>query len=86
MADPSSGLDPELKARLLQEARTPWRGLRRALWLALFASAAVGAATMALRASSGGVVPLSDLGIQGLALLISGALLWWDRNRDRSES
>ena len=68
MADPASQLDPELKARLLQEARTPWRGLRRALWLALFASAAVGAATMALRASSGGVVPLSDLGIQGLAI------------------
>ena len=86
MADPSSRLDPELKARLLQEARTPWRGLRRALWLALFASAAVGAATMALRASSGDVVPLSDFGIQGLAVLISGALLWWDRNRESAQS
>ncbi|RCL54876.1 MAG: DUF3493 domain-containing protein [Synechococcus sp. MED-G71] len=84
MPDPASKLDPELRARLLQEARTPWRGLRRALWVALFASAGVGGATMALRASSGELVPLSDLGIQALAISVSGALLWFDRNRSKS--
>ncbi|NDD70295.1 MAG: DUF3493 domain-containing protein, partial [Synechococcaceae bacterium WB9_4xC_028] len=31
-------LDPDLKERLLRESRTPWRGLRRLLWLAFFAS------------------------------------------------
>ena len=84
MPDPASNLDPDLRARLLQEARTPWRGLRRALWVALFASAGVGGATMALRLSSGQLVPLSDLGIQFLALLVSGSLLWFDRNRSQS--
>ena len=73
-------LDPDLRARLLQEAKTPWRGLRRGLWLAFTASAAVGLATMALRASAGDSVALSDLGIQVGALVLFGGLLWRDRN------
>ena len=73
-------IDPALKARLLQEAKTPWRGLRRGLWLAFTASAAVGLATMAMRASVGDAVALSDLGIQLGALLLFGGLLWRDRN------
>ena len=74
-------MDPELKARLLQEARTPWRGLRRGLWLALAASAAVGLATMAMRSAAGGEVLSSDLLIQLGALGLFGGLLWFDRNR-----
>lgn len=73
-------LDPALRARLLQEARTPWRGLRRGLWLAFTASAAVGLATMALRASAGGEVASSDLLIQVGALVLFGLLLWKDRS------
>jgi len=73
-------LDPALKARLLQEAKTPWRGLRRGLWLAFTASAAVGLATMAMRASVGDAVAISDLGIQIGALVLFGGLLWRDRN------
>ncbi len=73
-------LDPALRARLLQEARTPWRGLRRGLWLAFTASAAVGLAAMALRASAGGEVAGSDLLIQLGALVLFGLLLWRDRN------
>ena len=80
-----SQLDPALRQRLLTEARTPWRGLRRALWLALTASAGLGLATMALRLSSGDAVPGSDLLIQLSALLICGGLLWFDRNRDPGE-
>jgi hypothetical protein len=76
------GLDPALRQRLLTEARTPWRSLRRGLWLALTASAGLGLATMALRLSSGDAVPGSDLLIQLSALLICGGLLWFDRNRD----
>ena len=73
-------LDPALKARLLQEARTPWRGLRRGLWLAFSASAGLGLATMAMRASAGEIVALSDFGIQVGALVLFGSLLWFDRN------
>jgi len=77
-------LDPELKARLLQEARTPWRGLRRALWFDFTASAGLGLATMTMRASAGSEVLGSDLLIQVAALGIFGSLLWFDRNRDDS--
>ena len=79
---PSEPLDPALRAKLLQEARTPWRSLRRSLWLALSASAAIGLATMAMRASSGAEVPGSDLLIQVAALAVFGGLLLVDRHRD----
>ncbi len=75
-------LDPELRQRLLTEARTPWRSLRRALWFALVASAGVGLATMAMRASAGGEVASADLLIQVGALGLFGGLLWFDRNRE----
>ena len=66
----------------MAEARSPWRGLRRALWFALVASAGLGLATMALRASAGSDVASGDLVIQVGALGLFGALLWFDRNRD----
>lgn len=74
-------LDPDLRRRLLQEARTPWRSLRRALWFALLASAGIGLATMALRASAGGELASADLLIQLGAFTLFSALLWFDRNR-----
>jgi hypothetical protein len=75
-------LDPQLRQRLLVEARTPWRGLRRALWFALVASAGLGLATMAMRASSGAEVASADLLLQIGALALFGGLLWFDRNRN----
>jgi hypothetical protein len=82
---PQSGqrqpIDPDLRRRLLMEARTPWRGLRRAVWFALVASAALGLATMAMRSSAGGEVASTDLLIQCGALLLFAGLLWFDRNR-----
>ena len=80
----SRPLDPALQARLLQELQTPWRGLRRALWLALAASGAVGLAAMALRLASGQAVASVDLLIQVGALALFGALLWFDRSREIS--
>ncbi|MCB4428671.1 DUF3493 domain-containing protein [Synechococcus sp. MU1643] len=79
-----SRLDPALRERLLKESQTPWRGLRRLVWFALFASAGLGLFTMAFRASAGGTVDLSDFGIQGGALLLFSGLLWFDRNRGGS--
>lgn len=79
--DAQRAIDPALRQRLLEEARTPWRGLRRALWLALTASGALGLATMAMRSAAGGDVPSGDLLIQVGALVGFGSLLWFDRNR-----
>ncbi|MDP6202870.1 MAG: DUF3493 domain-containing protein [Prochlorococcus sp.] len=76
-----SKLDPALRERLLQESRTPWRGFRRIIWFALFASASIGLLTMGLRASSGGIVPFSDIFIQSGAFLLTAGLLWIDRQR-----
>jgi len=81
MGSKPDSIDPALRERLLQEARTPWRGLRRAVWLALAASGAVGLATMAMRSASGAEVPSVDLLIQIGALGLFGGLLWFDRNR-----
>ncbi|WP_156918896.1 DUF3493 domain-containing protein [Synechococcus sp. CC9616] len=84
LSDPQkreNNLDPELRRRLIQESQTPWRGLRRALWFALFASAGLGLFTMAFRASAGGAVEISDLGIQVGALILFASLLWFDRQR-----
>jgi hypothetical protein len=80
-AEEASPLDPQLRERLLAEARTPWRGLRRGLWFALFASAAVGLATMTMRGLSGETVPSSDWLIQLIAFGACGSLLWFDRQR-----
>jgi hypothetical protein len=81
MGSKPDSIDPALRARLMQEVRTPWRGLRRGLWLALAASGAVGLATMAMRAASGAEVGSTDLLIQLGALGLFGSLLWLDRNR-----
>jgi hypothetical protein len=81
MGSKPDSIDPALRARLMQEVRTPWRGLRRGLWLALAASGAVGLATMAMRVASGAEVGSTDLLIQLGALGLFGSLLWLDRNR-----
>ena len=75
-------LDPALKARLLKESRTPWRGLRRLLWVALFASGGLGLFVMSFHVSAGDNVVLTDLAIQVGAVVLFGGLLWFDRSRE----
>ena len=77
-----NGLDPALKERLLRESRTPWRGLRRLLWVALFASGGLGLFVMSFRVSAGDNVVLTDLAIQVGAVVLFGGLLWFDRSRE----
>ena len=77
-----SGLDPNLRERLLKESQTPLRGLRRGLWIALFGSAFLGFFVMSMRALAGDVVLFSDVGVQISALLLFGFLLWFDRPKD----
>ena len=74
-------MDPNLRARLLKESKNPYRGLRRAVWIALFGSAALGLFIMLTNILAGDTVSINDLAIQSSALLILGFLLYKDRNR-----
>ena len=81
MASPSQDpLDPQLKAKLQQELRTPWQSLRRAFWIALEASAALGLVIMVLRLVGGEAVRPNDVLIQTGAVVLFGYLLWKDRS------
>ena len=77
--DKGSKLNPELRERLLEESRNPFRGIRRLIWIALFGSAAIGFFVMTSRIASGESVELSDVVIQVSALSLFGILLWKDR-------
>ena len=74
-------MDPNLRARLLRETKNPYRGLRRAIWIALFGSAALGFFIMITNIIVGDNVSINDLAIQSSALLILGILLFKDRNK-----
>ncbi len=77
----NSKLDPKLRERLLRESKSPLRGPRRLLWIALFGSAFIGLLVMLMRFTSGEVVVLEDSFIQFGAVLLFGLLLWFDRER-----
>ena len=76
-----SNLDPNLRSRLLKESKNPYRGLRRAIWIALFGSAALGFFIMVTNIIAGDNVSFNDLAIQTSALVILGFLLFKDRNK-----
>ena len=81
---PDSNLDPNLRARLLKETKNPYRGLRRAVWIALFGSAALGLFIMVTNIFAGDTVSINDLAIQISALVILGFLLFTDRSKEKS--
>ena len=74
-------MDPNLRSRLLKESKNPFRGLRRAVWIALFGSAALGFFIMFSKIITGDTVSLNDFAIQSSALVILGFLLLKDRNK-----
>ena len=78
---PESNLDPNLRSRLLKESKNPFRGLRRAIWIALFGSAALGFFIMFSKIITGDTVSINDFAIQSSALVILGFLLFKDRNK-----
>ena len=78
-------MDPNLRARLLKETKNPYRGLRRAVWIALFGSAALGFFIMITNIIAGDTVSINDLAIQSSALLILGFLLLKDRNKESDD-
>ena len=79
---PESNLDPNLRARLLKETKNPYRGLRRAGWIALFGSAILGLFIMLSNIIAGDAVSINDLAIQTSALVILGFLLFKDRTKE----
>ena len=77
-----SKIDPELKKKLLKESQSPFKGLRRTLWIALSGSAFLGLLIMLSRIASGTELQQNNLLIQLAACLIFPTLLILERNKD----
>ena len=77
-----SKIDPELKKKLLKETQTPFKGLRRLLWIAFSGSAFLGLLIMLSKITSGSGFQQNNLFVQIGACIIFPALLFFDRNRD----
>ena len=77
-----SKLDPELKKKLLKESQTPFKGLRRTLWIAFSGSAFFGLLIMISKISSGVELQQNNLFIQFGACILFPTLLFFDRNKD----
>ena len=77
-----SKIDPELKKKLLKETQTPFKGLRRILWIAFSGSAFLGLLIMLSKIAVGSELQKNNLLIQVGACIIFPALLFFDRNKD----
>ena len=77
-----SKIDPKLKKKLLIESRTPFKGLRRILWIAFSGSAYLGLLIMLSKLSSGNEFQLDNFLIQIVACLLFPLLLFLDRNKE----
>ena len=77
-----SKIDPELKKKLLKETQTPFKGLRRILWIAFSGSALLGLLIMLSKIASGSELQKNNLLIQFSACVVFPTLLFFDRNKD----
>ena len=77
-----SKIDPKLKKKLLKETQTPFKGLRRILWIAFSGSAFLGLLIMFSQIASGRELPQNNLLIQLGAFILFTTLLFFDRNKD----
>ena len=77
-----SKIDPELKKKLLKESQSPFKGLRRILWIAFSGSAFLGLLIMLAQITSGGELPQNNLLIQLAACILFPTLLFFDKNKD----
>ena len=76
-----SKIDPELKKKLLKETQTPFKGLRRILWIAFSGSAFLGLLIMLSKIASGGELQQNNLFIQFGACILFPTLLFLDRDK-----
>ena len=77
-----SKIDPELKKKLLKESQTPFKGLRKILWIAFSGSAFLGLIIMLFRIASGSELQQNSLLIQIVACILFPTLLFFDKNKD----
>ena len=77
-----SKIDPKLKKKLLRETQTPFKGLRRILWIAFSGSAFLGLLIMFSKIASGSEIQQNNLFIQFGACLLFPTLLFFDRDKD----
>ena len=77
-----SKIDPRLKEKLLKESQSPFKGLRRILWIAFTGSAYLGLLIMLSKIVGGGQLQLENIFIQIGACLLFPLLLYFDRNKD----
>ena len=77
-----SKIDPKLKKKLLKETQTPFKGLRRILWIAFTGSAFLGLLIMFSRFATGNEIQRNNLLIQIGACIVFPILLFFDRNKD----
>ena len=77
-----SKIDPKLKKKLIKESQTPFKGLRRTLWIAFSGSALLGLFIMLTKIASGSEFQQNNLLIQLGACIIFPTLLFFDRNKD----
>ena len=78
-----SQIDPELKKRLLKETQTPFKGLRKIVWIAFSGSAFLGLLIMLSKIASGSELQQNNLLIQLGACVLFPTLLFLDRNKDQ---
>ena len=76
-----SKIDPELKKKLLKESQTPFKGLRRSLWIAFSGSAFLGLFIMFSKIASGNEIQQNNLLIQIGACVLFPFLLFLERNK-----
>ena len=77
-----SKIDPELKKKLLKESQTPFKGLRKILWIAFSGSALLGLLIMLSKIASGSELQQNNLFIQIGACILFPTLLFFDKNKD----
>ena len=78
-----SKIDPELKKKLLKESQSPFKGLRKTLWIAFSGSAFLGLIIMFSKIASGSELQQNNLLIQLCACALFPALLFFDRDKDQ---
>ena len=77
-----SKIDPKLKEKLLRESQTPFRGLRRILWIAFSGSAFLGLLIMLAKIASGSELQQNNILIQLGACFLFPLLLFIDKKKD----
>ena len=77
-----SKIDPELKKKLLKESQSPFKGLRKTLWIAFSGSAFLGLFIMLSKIVVGSELQQNNLLIQVGACILFPTLLFIDRNKD----